>query len=104
MLAWFGAGGPSRGWPRLPGLWAAFRYVTRDGSPSSTSCSEEAQKTVRSYFLEAIADTIKRLDHIEPNVACLELLAQPLDVAIDGPVVHIHLFVIGSIHQGIAAF
>jgi hypothetical protein len=33
------------------------------------------EKVARSYFLEAIANTIRRLVHIEPNDACLELLA-----------------------------
>ena len=36
--------------------------------------------------------------------ACLELLAQPLDVAVDGAVVDIDLVVVGRIHQGVAAF
>jgi hypothetical protein len=53
------------------------------------------ERAARSYFLEAIADTIERLDHIELDVACPELYAQPLDVAVDGPVVHILLIVIG---------
>jgi hypothetical protein len=62
------------------------------------------ERAARSYFLEAIADTIERLDHIELDVACPELYAQPLDVAVDGPVVDIHLIVVGCIHQGVAAF
>jgi hypothetical protein len=65
---------------------------------------EEAQKAVRSYFLEAIADAIERLDHIELDVACPELYAQPLDVTVNGPVVDIHLIVVSCIHQGVAAF
>jgi hypothetical protein len=55
-------------------------------------------------FLDTIAHTIQRLDHIEVDVASLEFLAQPLDVAIDGSVVDIHLVVVSSIHQGVAAF
>ena len=54
----------------------------------------------RSYFFETIANAVKRLDHIEVNVARPELLAQSLDVAVDRPVVHIALFAIGYIHQG----
>jgi hypothetical protein len=33
-----------------------------------------------------------------------EVHAQPLDVAVDGPVVHILLIDIGCVHQGVAAF
>src|SRR4029077_19292663 len=62
------------------------------------------ERAARSYFLEAIADTIERLDHIELDVACPELYAQPLDVAVDGSVVDIHLIVVGCIHQGVAVF
>ena len=58
----------------------------------------------RSYFFETISNAVKRLDHVEVNVACPELLAQSLDVAVDRPVVHIALFAIGYIHQGVAAF
>src|SRR6187401_1002245 len=58
----------------------------------------------RSGFLEAIADAVQRLDHLEVVVDDLELLAQPLDVAVDGAVVDIDLVVIGRIHQRVAAF
>src|SRR6478736_5162580 len=36
-----------------------------------------------SAFLEAVTDAIERLDHVEIVVGRLELLAQPLDVAVD---------------------
>src|SRR5271163_3360499 len=57
----------------------------------------------RASFLKTIADAVQRLDHIEVVVACLELLAQPLDVAVDGAVVDIDLIVISRVHQGVAA-
>jgi hypothetical protein len=47
---------------------------------------ENVGRPVGSYVLEAIADAIERLNHIEFDVACLELYAQPFDVAVDGPV------------------
>src|SRR5262245_63050215 len=55
-----------------------------------------------SSFLEAIADAVESLDHIEVVVDLLELLAQPLDVAVDSAIVDVHLIVVGRIHQGIA--
>ena len=55
-------------------------------------------------FLDTITYAVERLDHIEVDVASLEFLAEPLDVAIDGPVVDIDLVVVCRIHQGIAAF
>src|SRR5229473_8593232 len=57
----------------------------------------------KSGFLEAVADAVKGFDHLEIVVDDLELLAQPLDVAVDGAIVDIDLIVIGSVHQGVAA-
>src|SRR5262245_542377 len=42
-------------------------------------------------LLEAIADAVKGLDDVEVVVCLLELLAQPLDVAVDGAVVDVDL-------------
>src|SRR6266849_1727062 len=56
-----------------------------------------------SYLLEAIADAVERFDHVEIVVGALELLAQALDVAVDGAVVDIDLIVVGRVHQGVAA-
>src|SRR3954464_9719111 len=56
-----------------------------------------------SGFLETVADAVERLDHVEALVDDLELLSQPLDVAVDGAVVHVDLIVVGRVHQGIAA-
>src|SRR5215813_822010 len=56
----------------------------------------------RLRLLEAIADAIERLDHIETLIGLLELLAQALDVAVDGAVVDIDLVVVGRIHQRVA--
>src|SRR5690348_17199983 len=79
--------------------------------PADTGCSSipaviAARLTAwsrRSDLLETIADAVERLDHVELGVNRLELLAEPLDVAVDGPVVDIDLVVIGRIHQRIAA-
>src|SRR5271163_4881169 len=57
----------------------------------------------RSGFPEAISDAIKRLDHFEFRLDDLELLAQPLDVAVDRAIVDIDLVVVGRVHQGVAA-
>src|ERR1700727_3048089 len=54
-------------------------------------------------FLESVADAVEGLDHFEIRLDHLELLAQPLDVAVDGAIVNIHLIVISRIHQSIAA-
>src|SRR3954464_1946535 len=55
------------------------------------------------HLLEPIADAIERFDHVEVVVGPLELLAQALDVAVDGAVVDVDLVVVGGIHQRIAA-
>src|SRR5690554_5243857 len=56
-----------------------------------------------SAFPVAIADAIKRFDRVEAVIDFLEFLAQALDVAVDGAVIHIDLIIIGSIHQRIPA-
>src|SRR5262245_32031321 len=53
-------------------------------------------------FLEAVADAVKRLDHIERVIDLLEFLAQTLDVTVDRAVIDINLIVVGRIHQRIA--
>src|SRR5476649_2687345 len=58
----------------------------------------------RPLFAITIADAIQRLDGVEIVGHRLELLAQPLDVAVDGAVVDIDLVVIGRVHQTVAAF
>src|SRR3954447_1472264 len=58
---------------------------------------------LRLHLLEPIADAIQRFDHVEVVVGPLELLAQALDVAVDGAVVDVDLIVVGGIHQRIAA-
>src|SRR5512143_261840 len=49
------------------------------GRARGGAASAAGQRVLR--FLEAIADAIQGFDHIELDVACLELLAQPLDMA-----------------------
>src|SRR6266852_4079158 len=56
----------------------------------------------RSGLLEPVADAVECLDHVERFVDRLELLAQPLDVAVDRAVVDIDLIVVGGIHQRVA--
>src|SRR4051794_21811171 len=51
----------------------------------------------------AISDAIQRLDLREVVVDDLELLAQPLDVAVDGAVVDIDVLAVGGVHQLVAA-
>src|SRR5262249_41686999 len=43
----------------------------------------------QSSFLEAISDAVQRLDHLEGVVHRLELLAQALDVTVDGAVIDV---------------
>src|SRR3954469_2506925 len=50
-----------------------------------------------------IPDTIQRFDHVEIIVDGFELLAQALDMAVDGPVVDVYLLIIGRIHQRVTA-
>src|SRR6516225_156969 len=72
--------------------------------PASISDGRPGRQTPRaSHFFEPITDAIERFDHVEVVVGPLELLAQPLDVAVDGAIVHVDLVVVGGIHQRVAA-
>src|SRR5215469_11780286 len=57
----------------------------------------------RSGLLETVADAVERLDHVEGVVDGLELLSQPLNVAVNGAIVDIDLIVVGRIHESVAA-
>ena len=61
-----------------------------------------AAYSVISGFSEAVADTIERFDHLEVVVDRLELLAQPLDVAVDRAVVDVDVLAVGGVHQLVA--
>src|SRR5215472_12171578 len=50
-----------------------------------------------------VSDAIQRLDLLEIVVHDLELLAQPLDVAVDGAIIDIDVLAIGGVHQLVAA-
>jgi len=71
-------------------------FFDRSTTPSGPATSGLPARR-RSYFFETIANAVKRLDHIELDVACLELPAQPLDVTVHGPFIHIDLIVIAIV-------
>src|SRR3981189_2202090 len=73
-------------------------------SRAATSVNKPRANARKSGFLEAVAHTVQGFDHLEIVVHDLELLAQPLDVAVDGAIVDIDLIVIGRATQGVAAF
>src|SRR5579862_406626 len=52
-----------------------------------------------SPFLVPVADTVERLDLREIRIDGFQLLAQPLDVAVDGPVIDEDVLAVGCIHQ-----
>ncbi|QTK80156.1 hypothetical protein AT6N2_C2571 [Agrobacterium tumefaciens] len=72
--------------------------------PPRIERSPQRESARSSRFAEAISYAIKRFNHIEVAIDQFELLAKALDVAVDGTVVDIDLFVISGIHQRVAAF
>src|SRR3546814_8915241 len=54
------------------------------------------------FLRETVADAIEGFYRLETGVHHPKLLAQPLDVAVDRPIVNIHVILIGSIHQLVA--
>src|SRR3546814_2201954 len=56
------------------------------------------------FFGESVADAIERFDCLEALVDGAELLAKPLDMAVDGAVVDIDVILICGVHQLVARF
>src|ERR1019366_9697705 len=85
---------------RLFRLWPATR-VAFASYPRREAASVNKPRVIarKSGFLEAVTHTVQGFDHLEIVVHDLELLAQPLDVAVDGAIVDIDLIVIGRVHQ-----
>src|SRR5215469_14905407 len=51
-----------------------------------------------------VSNAIQRLDLGEIGIDNLELLAQPLDVAVDGAIVDVDVLAVSAVHQLVAAF
>mmetsp|Transcript_20415 Transcript_20415/g.37924 ORF Transcript_20415/g.37924 Transcript_20415/m.37924 type:complete len:208 (+) Transcript_20415:200-823(+) len=64
----------------------------------------KSPKTGNLFFIIAVADPIKGLDRREICISTAHLLAQSLDMTVDGPVIHIDLIIVGHIHQLVTAF
>src|SRR6266700_4955973 len=73
----------------LPGCVPPFRPGRHPSvdQPAPSDHEFDCCGRAASHLLEAVADAVERLDHIEVVVGRLEFLAQPLDVAVDGAVV-----------------
>src|SRR5690606_35449957 len=57
----------------------------------------------RSGFSVSVADAIQGFDCVELGIHFTELLAHPLDMAVDRPVVDVDLILVGRVHQVVAA-
>src|SRR4051794_23418024 len=86
---------------RRRGTGAATGAVA--GSPATRVGAEPGRGRGALTVAVAVSDAIKRLDLREIVVGRLELLAQPLDVAVDGAVVDVDVFAVGGVHQLVAA-
>src|SRR5829696_4622103 len=71
-----------------------WRSIQRPDHLSSRSFS--------SFLGKAVAYAVERLDRLEGGVHRSELTPQPLDVAVDGPVVDIDVVLISHVHQLVA--
>ena len=56
------------------------------------------------HVLKSIANSVERLNHIEGGVDNSELLAHALDVAVDGAIAGVKLFIIRCVHSVHAAY
>src|SRR6516165_2928293 len=92
---------PESGGVRSSNGWHLCRLTLANPTPHGRRCQCEPR---RSGFLETVTDPVERFDHFEVVVDHLELLAQPLDVAVDGAIVDINPVVIGGIHQRVSTF
>src|SRR5580704_8514853 len=80
---------------------SSARAVARTGASTVGSAAVVGGGAV-SVLAISITDAIERFDLCELVVDRLELLAQPLDVAVDGAVVDIDVLAIGRVHQLVA--
>src|SRR3984893_15738617 len=97
-----------RGSPRLCGDGLG-RTSPRDGGSAGPAdrCPGAAVGSgagSRSAVAVSITDAIEGFDLAELGIDRLELLAQPLDVAVDRTVIDIDVLAIGGVHQLVAAF
>src|SRR5690349_12245823 len=81
----------------LPGAGSAY------GSPTTRDGPLPAGGRGWLTVAVAVSDAIERLDQREVVVDRLELLPEPLDVAVDRPVVDIDVLAVGGVHQLVAA-
>src|SRR5262245_64789572 len=91
---------------RLPRHAARPRFSDSQAPPANRdpSISTAIALPWGSRLLEAIADAVERLDHVETFIGLLEFFTQPLDVAVDRAVIYVHLVVVGGVPQGMASF
>src|ERR1700676_5467370 len=71
-------------------------------TPRAAPFTPGGRGTLISGFLVSVTNAIEGLDMAEIVVDHLELLSQPLDVAVDGAIVDIDMLAIGRIHQLVA--
>src|SRR5712671_3696762 len=83
----------------VPVSFASLRPAMSARPPGKAGCARSGEL----HFLEAIADAVERLNHIEVVVALLEFFAQALDVTVDRASVDINLVVVSGGHEGVAA-
>src|SRR5687768_14006840 len=79
-------------------LTAMMRWVIVQRRDQRTSRSPS------SFFGKAISDAVEGFDGLELSIDGAELAAEPLDVAVDGPIVDIDIVLIGDVHQLVARF
>src|SRR5262249_26841265 len=97
---------PSTSWVVLSSTVGPARFPSRHDSLAPVNLpvrSPDGSCRRPSDLLEAIADAVQCLDHVEIVIDLFEFLAQALDVAVDRAIVHIDLIVVGGVHQGVAA-
>src|SRR5690606_37825334 len=104
---------PSRHLPGLPrrcrrrgegacGRSGTCAYRLAPGMPARAAHVPVGALRRLSAFLVAVADAVERLELREVLIDLPELLAQALDVAVDGAVVDIDALAIGLVHQLVA--
>src|SRR4051812_16294484 len=90
--------------PVLGASWPSSPAVPPPPAPGPVAGVLGSSACRASAVAVSIADAIEGFDLREFRIDGLELLAQPLDVAVDRPVVDIDVLAIGRIHQLVAVF
>src|SRR3569623_2129576 len=86
----------------LPARMARAKTLTARMRWRSVHRSRQRGPCSSSFLGKSVPHAVKRLARLELALDLPELASQPLDMAVDGAIVDIDIFLIGDVHQLVA--